>query len=516
MKLNKHTEFLRITTSEPLTIACSALADFLWEDFVVERKPSVKYLIDYYNIKNLSRFGKELFERLYKADDVNWLVTEEAYENFFRAQQNGEDVKFPEGYKPENGVWYAIMSDISLAAAWPHLLNRSVGNQFNAGNNAINILNYLAEVIEDLIEKNLLDVQLVFNSKDKLEELRKQFNKAYTKGNKVEMDKVRTEGKGLSKEIHDAIQNLKNQIGAHTSRIIDNSNKDCDELSNSISTFFGSEKGQGYHKTDLQTKKDLAEKLKRNPKLKELSKKLGALRRVWHERKRAKIIKSPYESINGAIFSNDIIRTFPVDLALAGTDQGRLLFALKYSQKTLLTKDYVSHRKDIGKGPIILYVDTSGSMSGEPEVWSKAISFVISEEALKENREVQIHLFDTRVESSITLKGNRKTNKDLLDFAGTWYLGGGTNFNAVITHALGQAKTSDRSDILMITDGHSEVQDSKIKALQSFKQRTGTMWSTVCIGAQVPSVVHAFSDEAYAVDISAQAETIDVIQKCIR
>jgi uncharacterized protein with von Willebrand factor type A (vWA) domain len=266
----------------------------------------------------------------------------------------------------------------------------------------------------------------------------------------------------------------------------------------------------------LQTKRDLAEKLQRNPKLKALAKKLGALRKVWQERKRAKITKSTYEAINGAVFSNDITRAFPVELALAGSNEGKLLFALKYSQKTLLTKDYNAHRKDIGKGPIIMYVDTSGSMGGEPEVWSKAISFVISEEALKENREVQIYLFDTRIEQGVTLKGNRKTNKELLDFVGTWHLGGGTSFNSVICHAVELTKTQDRSDILLITDGYSDVRDSNMRALRSLKQRTGAMWSTICIGTHVPDIVHEFSDEAYAVDISAHAETIDVIQKCIR
>lgn len=516
MKLNKHTEFVRLTHNEPLTLACSALADFLWEDFVVDGKPSVTYLIDHYNIKKLSRFGKELFERLYNADDVNWMITEQAYEDYFRAKQNGDDIKFPEGYKPENGMWYAIMSDISLAAAWPHLLARSVGNQFNAGNNAINILNQLSEVIEELIEKDLLDVQLVFNAGDKLDELRKQFQDAQAKGDKAAMDKARAEGKEINQAIQNAIEELKDQIGSQTSRIVDKTNKDCDETNSSISTLFGNEEGKGTHGADLQTKRDLAEKLQRNPKLKALAKKLGALRKVWQERKRAKITKSTYEAINGAVFSNDITRAFPVELALAGSNEGKLLFALKYSQKTLLTKDYNAHRKDIGKGPIIMYVDTSGSMGGEPEVWSKAISFVISEEALKENREVQIYLFDTRIEQGVILKGNRKTNKELLDFVGTWHLGGGTSFNSVISHAVELTKTQDRSDILLITDGYSDVRDSNMRALRSLKQRTGAMWSTICIGTHVPDIVHEFSDEAYAVDISAHAETIDVIQKCIR
>ena len=84
MNLSKHEEFLRLTANQPLTLACSALADFLWDDFVRDTRPSVTYLSDVHNIVQLSRFGKEIFERLYQGDDVNWLVSDEAYETYFK------------------------------------------------------------------------------------------------------------------------------------------------------------------------------------------------------------------------------------------------------------------------------------------------------------------------------------------------------------------------------------------------------------------------------------------------
>ena len=113
MNLQKNSEFVRLVNNEPLTLVCSALADFLWEDFVRDTKPNVTYLVNTYNIKQLSRFGKEVFERLYSADEVKWLISDEDFEQYFRAICNGDTTKTPKGYKPENAIWYSIMG-ISL------------------------------------------------------------------------------------------------------------------------------------------------------------------------------------------------------------------------------------------------------------------------------------------------------------------------------------------------------------------------------------------------------------------
>ena len=42
MKTN--TEFLRLVNNEPLVLAVSALSDFLWDDFIRDARPIVKYL----------------------------------------------------------------------------------------------------------------------------------------------------------------------------------------------------------------------------------------------------------------------------------------------------------------------------------------------------------------------------------------------------------------------------------------------------------------------------------------
>lgn len=516
MNLNTHSEVLRLVNNEPLTLACSALADFLWEDFIRDARPIVTYLIDHYNIRQLSRFGKEVFERLYNADNVAWFVTEDAYETYFRKMCDGDATALPEGYKPENGIWYSIMNDLSQAAAWPELLRRSVGNQFNAGNNAINIINELSKVIEEAIEEKIFDVQLLTNAGKQLEELREQYQEATQNGDQEKANQLRNQGKQLGQAIADAIQKTKDRIQSQSHRVIDKAIQENDDMNEALSSFYGDKEGEGSHGIDLDAKKALAQKLKHNKELRALAKRLGALRRIWQERKRARKITDSYEAITGARFGNDVTKAFPAEVALAATPEGSALFALKYSQKTILTKDYTSHRKDIGKGPIVMYIDVSGSMSGEAEVWSKAIAFVVAEEALKEKREVQVHLFDTRINGSVALKTERTDNSKLLDFVGTWSLGGGTSFNAVIAHALDTAKISDRADVLMITDGNSEVHDNFIRRLNHFKQNTGVQWSTICINIDVPDICKKFSDELYSVNLYNPDATIDAVQRCLR
>lgn len=509
-------EFVLLLNDEPLTLACSAIADFLWSDFIRDARPSVKYLIETHNIKQLSRFGKEIFDRLYTADNVAWLVSFDEYEEYYRKLYDGETPAMPSGYKPENGFWWAVMSDLTEAAAWPDLLIRCTGDQFNSGNNAISILNKLSEVIEEAINEAAVDIKLLVHGGEDLEKLREKYKQAMGQGDTKEAQKARAQGKAMVQAINEAVQQLKDLVQPHISSIVDKTIKESDDTNEQLSTLWGTEKGIGRDCGNLQEKRALANRLKNNRELKQLASKLGAMRRVWIERKRARKDQAKYAAITGARFSNDITKAFSTELALAGTDKGRALFALKYTQKTILTKDYEANRKDIGKGPIVMYIDVSGSMRGEQEIWSKAIAFMIAEEGLKEKRTVQINLFDTQVTETVVLDKNRRDNRELLDFIGRWHLGGGTAFNSVIFHAGANAELKDKADVLMITDGHSDVTDPVIRRLDSLKNETGLQWSTICLTTHVPKVCFRFSDEVYSVDTSKQADAIDIVQKCVR
>lgn len=511
----KH-EFVRIKDEPPLTLAVSAISDYLWEDFVRDARPIVKYLENKYQIKQLCRFGKEVFDRLYTGDQVSWLVNNEECEDFIRAFNSGESPQMPQGFKPESALWWSLMGDLSNAAAWPELISICVGNQFNSGNNAVSIMNKLADEIEVIIETTDVDFSAIADMAEQLEKLREEFREAQQKGDKKAAAEARQKGKELANKIMEELSKAAAQAQTKVDEIVDSSLEECKDLNNDMNNLWGAEKGTGKKSGNLEEKKALARKLKGNSRLKAVADKLGALKKVWTERKRAKKNKDVYDSIVGAKFGNDLTKAFATELALANTAEGQALFAVKYSQKTLLIKDYETDRKDLGKGPIIMYIDASGSMRGSLELWSKAIAFVIADEALKENRGLDIHLFDTTVQTSVRLTPNRKNNAELLDFATDWSLGGGTAFNSVLAHACDEIRKNENSDVLMLTDGRSEVSDAWVTRINKAKIEKGAQWTTLCLHMDPPPVCRLFSDDTYTVNTSRPAEAVDLIQKSLR
>ncbi len=507
-------DFIRLTNAEPLTLTCSALVDFLWDDFVRDARATVNYYASRYNIKQLSRLGKEIFERLFTGDDVTWLVSLEDYETYFRTYQDTGSATLPSGYKPENGLWWSIMTDLTNAASWPDLLERCVGDQFNAGNNAVHILNLLSKVIEVALEQNPELVELLRNAGDKLKDLRDQFKKAVEKGDAEGAAKVQAQGKQLVQQLNEAFGKARQTVQPNLDEVVDEVIEESDRINEAMSQLWGSSDGKGKDAGNLQEKKNLAKKLKNNRELRQVATRLGALRRIWAERKRARAVRSDYAAVVGATFSNNVTKVFPSELALAGSEEGRALFALKYSQKTLLTKDYEAHSKHIGKGPIVMYIDVSGSMSGEREIWSKALALVIAEEAMKENRELQINLFDVSVKNTICIKPG-ENNAQLLDFVAGWTLGGGTMFTPILLHAATNTQLKDKADVLMITDGRSYVSDAAVRQVKDAKDNTGAQWFTLCIDSDAFDVCSLFSDEVYNIDISDQNKTLDIIQRCV-
>jgi len=121
--LNMQNETIRLNTEPPLVLKVGAMTDFLWPSFVREMKPRVQYLADRFDIKRLSRFGKELFEFLYMGGEVDPVVSLDAVEEYFRAKQDGQSVEYPRGYKPENALWHMILEDVMNSPVY-HTMQR--------------------------------------------------------------------------------------------------------------------------------------------------------------------------------------------------------------------------------------------------------------------------------------------------------------------------------------------------------------------------------------------------------
>ncbi len=179
------------------------------------------------------------------------------------------------------------------------------------------------------------------------------------------------------------------------------------------------------------TQQDLQEVLKwgkffqDNPQIQELCETLGHLNQEASKQEKEKILSThryeqikidcnSKEEITGITFGKNIEDTLPQELALLSNSETAILFDLKFIESRLMCfekQGYISEQKeDIKeeerdvekkdkKGPIIVCVDTSGSMAGTPECIAKAITLCMASIAYKQNRDCYLINFSTTIET---------------------------------------------------------------------------------------------------------------------
>ena len=185
--------------------------------------------------------------------------------------------------------------------------------------------------------------------------------------------------------------------------------------------------------------------------------------------------------INGLKYSNDIATALPCELALLKNPAAKKLFQLKCAQKQLLSFEYQNEQEELKesieqeevtmekqepKGPIIICVDTSGSMHGTPENIAKTVAFALAKIAAEQERLCYIISFSTDIE---TLEVKPNEDMELTNADGGNYLqklvrflhmsfNGGTDAEPALRKALNMLAGSDtatgykNADVLMISD----------------------------------------------------------------
>lgn len=173
--------------------------------------------------------------------------------------------------------------------------------------------------------------------------------------------------------------------------------------------------------------------------------------------------------ISGLKLGNDITAVLPGELALYKNSKTKKLFMLKYAQKQLLSYSYqnmmpeghdkriseeVSVTEEENKGPIIICVDTSGSMNGDPERVAKTITFALTKKAIEEDRGCYLISFSTGIETvDLGLLSKSNAIQELINFLRMSF-NGGTDAEPALRHSIEllNEKSWKNSDILMISD----------------------------------------------------------------
>ncbi|WP_321430891.1 VWA domain-containing protein [uncultured Methanolobus sp.] len=228
---------------------------------------------------------------------------------------------------------------------------------------------------------------------------------------------------------------------------------------------------------DISVLKKWAEYLKNDEKVRELCELMGRLHREQQSH-RTEIINSTIqycvtkpdvhsnEEIIGIELGRYLENVIPQELALLSDSDISLLFDLKYVENRLMCFSKQGYRSEIyeenvektvtvddkeKKGPIIICVDTSGSMSGAPENIAKALTLSLSSQAINQKRNCYLINFSTSIDT-LELTPPKGIH-DLIDFLKMSFHGGTDVAPALYEGIRMMAEENyKKADLLVISD----------------------------------------------------------------
>lgn len=365
------------------------------------------------------------------------------------------------------------------------------------------------------IKKNKDEKEIIsWKSKEKLEVLQRNFLSDMEKNlierkNKWEQERIEKARKEFLEELYKKIEKfirlekLLSPFINHMGRLWD--------LSNGI-----------FEESGFEIFDTFAKLLENDESLQELAKILGKQSRAqstFEKELRDKVViksewkpKNAYRGeINGLKYSNDISCVLPSELALLRNPATKKLFQLKFAQKQLLSYNYrskeeiekedteqeeVSVEKKEPKGPIIVCVDTSGSMQGTPENIAKTVTFALSKIAIEEERKCYLISFSTGIETldlSDFSEGNSISK--LVSFLRKSF-NGGTDATPALKHSLEmlQKNAYKNADVLMISDFVMDTLPTDlVNSIEEEKKKNTCFYSLVIGSSGNQNTIKAFN-----------------------
>lgn len=227
----------------------------------------------------------------------------------------------------------------------------------------------------------------------------------------------------------------------------------------------------------------------------EKSEKIEQVKQMVHVQS-AQVDANSREEIIGLRLGKDLEYVLPSELALMADEETSILFDLKFLESKLMCFElqgvtYCDEpveiiveqktQEDEKLGPMILCIDTSGSMQGLPENIAKAMALFLGSKAKSQNRPCFIINFSTKIE---TLEITENTGISHLIAFLQLSFHGGTDAVPALHHALNlmQKENYQKADLLMISDFiMNNLPESILDAITA-QREAGNQFNSLVIG----------------------------------
>lgn len=204
-------------------------------------------------------------------------------------------------------------------------------------------------------------------------------------------------------------------------------------------------------------------------------------RKIGRSGGEAQIVKGHFQhasksDITGVMTGNNLNCILPNEIAMLASPETESIFLRKYvtGQLQLFSSSSSSTKPEIKqRGPIYMCVDTSSSMTGEPEMTAKRLALCIGIIAEREKRPVCVVNYSHTV-SFFMLTDLRKQRKRFMSFLSRSYAGGNdeSKLFKFLFHSFPKSpayhnysRLLEGADLLIMSDFQWDRLDKKVKSL---------------------------------------------------
>lgn len=201
----------------------------------------------------------------------------------------------------------------------------------------------------------------------------------------------------------------------------------------------------------------IAEMWANNPTLRAIAERFGRFSKDLRFH-RAKRIVGGNDEIVDVEFGDNLSRVLPAELALLTDEDTELDFLARYAAGELLCFSTVGE-ENAGRGPIVCVIDGSGSMSGERNIWTRAVAMCLLHIARIEKRDFACVEFSSASQTEqwvFEARADMPATR-IVEMASHFFCGGTAPINGVARAAklMQDAAPFRKADIVMIGDGEA-------------------------------------------------------------
>lgn len=265
-------------------------------------------------------------------------------------------------------------------------------------------------------------------------------------------------------------------------------------------------------KMDVTKVAALYRRIRSNPKIQQICQQAGRFRRYAQGKQRQKVCHGQDELV-GVEPAGDVQRLLPVELARLADPDFELDLMRRLAERQALCRQYRGVEK-VGKGPIVLVLDESGSMCGDKEVTAKALALTLAWMARRQKRWCALVAFSGGSEGRVlAMPPGKWDDLTLLEWL-EQFLDGGTDMDVPLNELpnvywpkfVADGLQRGKTDIVTITDAEVHVPGKLRDDFNAWKKREQARMITLVIRSRAGDLA-SVSDEVHHIRDVSLSET---------